>query len=245
MFKQTIFTAVSLISMVSAAQAQYTYYMYTPYQPTPTTQTFQFDSQTGVLTIEGTAEDDDCVIKTFYSSMTVEISSPSGGLQSQTFGPDEVTKIVFNGGDGDDSFEFAYLDYMRNLRQYYGLYRLLECDLNGGNGADFLSGGLDDDILNGGSDGEMDLLEGNDGADLFVRGGEDQWYYNYYTRSYSQRWVSDYDYMMDFTYSEGDFYLWESDLEEYLNSAASESNSTTSTFNTTSLSTSSLSLSGF
>ena len=98
---------------------------------------------------------------------------------------------------------------------------------------------MGDDILNGGTDGEQDLLVGNDGADLFVRGGQYKWYYNWSTKKYSKQWVNDYDVLEDYYYSEGDTYIWEMYLEDNQNtsleSSSEESTTTTGTNNTTTI----------
>lgn len=238
--KTALFAAVCCVAFGATAQAQLSLSSSLTLTYEPATPTFQFDEATGVLTITGTSLADTCVVKTSYSYMVVELTN-AGSKKSQAFIPTAVKEIVFNGGDGDDVFEFENLALMAFFNKYYGLYDVV-CDLRGEGGCDYLSGGINDDILCGGLDGENDILVGNDGADIFVHSRTYQTYtyfdkYTWSTKTIKYNYVSEYCFIADYDGSEGDINLFEDQLDAYLDfqSSSSSESSTSLTSSTLTL----------
>ena len=115
----------------------------------------------GVLTVNGTAGDDDVSIFVSRSKITVQLNRTS-----QSFKIAGLKYLRFNGGDGDDWFGIT------------GKFPVL---LVGGNGddtlagssyADFLDGGDGNDLLDGGS-GDDSIFGGSGNDGLIGRDGDD------------------------------------------------------------------------
>ncbi|MEO6773821.1 MAG: C2 family cysteine protease [Kofleriaceae bacterium] len=128
----------------------------------------------GVLTITGGSGNDSASV----SGLVHGTVTARHGSFTATFAWDQVTKIVFYGNDGDDTFTNT---------------TSIPCEayggdgndtLNGGAGADFLVGGYGQDTIhgNGGDDtlwgsGGSDWLYGGDGDDvIYGHGGNDMLY---------------------------------------------------------------------
>ncbi|MDB4966184.1 MAG: Alkaline phosphatase [Myxococcales bacterium] len=114
-----------------------------------------FNSTSGVLTLSGTAGNDtasvgvDVIYRGGYS-----VKATLNGYSASYSG---VKQIIFNGGDGDDTFTNG---------------TSIPCTANGGDGNDILKGGSGNDFLVGGYG--QDQLFGNDGNDiLWGSGGSD------------------------------------------------------------------------
>ncbi|MFZ5446620.1 MAG: C2 family cysteine protease [Myxococcota bacterium] len=127
----------------------------------------------GVLTLRGTSGADVAAVSIDRLTGTLRATVNRTQVSSTRA---LITKIVFTGGDGDDTFTNA---------------TDLPCTANGGDGNDTLQGGTGDDFLVGGygqdtlrgdlgddtlwGSGGSDLLFGDDGEDvLFGHGGADQ-----------------------------------------------------------------------
>jgi hypothetical protein len=134
-----------------------------------------FDAASGTLTLTGTAYNDTGWVgyPLCRFGATCGIEATLNGVTGYYSG---VKKIVFNGGNGDDSFTNA---------------TNIPCTANGGNGNDVLRGGSGDDFLVGGygddqlfgndgndtlwGSGDADVLWGGNGDDiLFGHGGNDE-----------------------------------------------------------------------
>ncbi|MEM6364020.1 MAG: peroxidase, partial [Planctomycetota bacterium] len=145
-----------------------------------------FDTGTGILTVEGSPYDDDLFVHD-TSSGGVELlytSGFNGIVLTRTYPAGDVNHVVFKGREGDDYFEnFTSVDSTANGNQGDdtliggdGRDQLFgdrgEDDLFGGKGKDVLSGGPGNDELFGG-DGADRLLGGNGNDDLLGQGGRD------------------------------------------------------------------------
>lgn len=143
----------------------------------------------GVLTIEGTSADDYVFITKSRDGDTLTVSTGiKGDAESRTkttFEVSEITSIVVNGGDGDDTVRTArQVDLPMAIDGGAGDDLLAGGDANdaidGGDGNDRIFGGRGDDTLVGGSgddkvfglDGDDDLA-GGDGADVLGGGRGD------------------------------------------------------------------------
>lgn len=150
----------------------------------------QFDSTTGVLEIDGSSMDDTVSIYLSSSDLRVYVDTVGSDSTKKSFKPMQINHIVFHGHEGDDVFMINGLEWMEA-----GCHAFT-CDLSGGDGLDYLAGGIYDDILDGGGDGQQDYLEGDLGADEFV-----------HHKIVSYFWVTyEYEYLADFNKYEGDLY---------------------------------------
>lgn len=122
---------------------------YSKLEPKNLLATFAFDMGTGIITIDGDATDENVsvVLTTPGGIDTVEVRQ--SGIAIGAAARADVTSLLFNGNDGDDTFV--------NDTDVPGT-------INGGGGVDTLSGGTGNDIINGNV--------GND--QLFGRGGNDE-----------------------------------------------------------------------
>ncbi|MDR1270204.1 MAG: fibronectin type III domain-containing protein [Planctomycetaceae bacterium] len=119
-------------------------------------------SGSGVLTIEGTDNDDWVQVREISNgSYEIYVSASYGDFFTQldTTTYAGVTSIVFNGYDGDDTFKAWYND----------VYVTVACTINGGNGNDDLMGGAGSNTFNGGNGN--DLLIGGTGTNVFYNTG--------------------------------------------------------------------------
>jgi Ca2+-binding RTX toxin-like protein len=146
----------------------------------------------GVVTIEGTNQADRAEVSPWGPGIRVALDCGENGPgidHVAVFGPGAVSRVVFRGLAGNDSFRNdtavpteadggAGNDYLRGgsgadkLSGGDGNDRLIGGAGNdwliGGSGADLLQGQAGDDSLNGGDDGAVDQLFGGDGADDLV-----------------------------------------------------------------------------
>jgi Ca2+-binding RTX toxin-like protein len=114
-----------------------------------------WDASTGVLTLNGTANNDTASVTQGNIGSRSFTATLNGTTDSIVLGRQEnVSEIIFNGYAGDDSFA--------NNTHYAS-------QAHGGAGDDVLMGGSNRDILNG-NRGD-DELRGNDGQDLLDGGG--------------------------------------------------------------------------
>jgi Ca2+-binding RTX toxin-like protein len=104
----------------------------------------------GLLTAIGTSGDDD--LRVDLSSTTIVVTL--NGVNDGSFDHNDVTGIVLNGLDGDDTLRIGA--------------NIIGATLDGDAGNDTLLGGQGDDTLDGG-DG-LDTLDGKEGADLLIGG---------------------------------------------------------------------------
>ncbi|MEZ5941527.1 MAG: hypothetical protein R3C18_09060 [Planctomycetaceae bacterium] len=234
MFKQTLLTAAIAVTITACAQAQLIStsstsltsptltYSTSPDMTysTPADPYMNLDPETGVLQIDGTIGNDSCIVYTTYQGLYVDLVIAAGkDSRRMWFDPDEVTRIVFNGGDGDDMFTFSNLNAMSYYRKTYGWFDI-DCDLNGGRGTDMLCGGVGNDVLIGELDGCKDILSGGPGADLFVECTEQiqsSWY------TYKR---VEYEILEDVYEEEGDQVIRDYELEELLEQMTTSSEST-------------------
>lgn len=115
-----------------------------------------FNDDTGTVTIIGGSGNDAATVA-LDAAGAVRVAL---GRAVVTYARSAVTKIVFSGDDGDDSFTNS---------------TSIPCTANGGDGNDILRGGSGDDFLVGGYG--QDTLYGNDGDDiLWGSGGSDVLY---------------------------------------------------------------------
>lgn len=111
----------------------------------------------GLLSVDGTAGNDDIAVAVSNNVLTVTLNSVSDGTFDLSVTP--ITGIQINGLDGDDSISMASIP--------------IAATLSGGNGNDTLVGGAASDFLSGGNDndtffsddGQPDILDGGDGFD--------------------------------------------------------------------------------
>lgn len=185
---------------------------------------FTFDETTGTLFVTGSDFDDDCTVDIKSTYWIVVTLTTPGQTQYKYLYYSELKEIIFEGNAGDDSFAFTEnaMDCMSYLKTVTNSFNLV-CDLRGGQGLDYLSGGVDSDILNGGDDDLQDILIGGPGADLFInqRDQYERSYYSWTTRSYNyyQYYVNqEYEMILDFNQYEGDLEIFADELEESLNS---------------------------
>lgn len=148
------------------------------------------DLTAGVLTITGTAKNDDIVVSLNSAGDTITVKERAssrfkrGSVTTTTFDAVDVTSIVVNAGAGNDSVTLkgtrsTALEIAASLVGGDGNDRLSAAggadtvdggagddDLFGGAGNDLLNGGAGDDLIRGG-DG-TDSLNGDDGDDLLI-----------------------------------------------------------------------------
>ncbi|NEO29628.1 MAG: calcium-binding protein [Symploca sp. SIO3C6] len=103
-------------------------------------------------------------------------------LTVKDLSPTDVIKVVFNGGDGNDSLDASQTN--------------VDILAIGGDGSDTLIGGSGNDTIVGGSledfgQGEIDYMSGSGGANTYVLGDSQSMYYNYQGDS-DYAWISDY-----------------------------------------------------
>jgi len=111
----------------------------------------------GLLSVDGTAGNDDIALAVSNNVLTVTLNSVADGTFDLSVTP--ITGIQINGMDGDDSISMALIP--------------IAATLSGGNGNDTLVGGAASDFLSGGNDndtffsddGQPDILDGGDGFD--------------------------------------------------------------------------------
>ena len=116
--------------------------------------TFTFDK--GVLTIQGTPGNENVYVTIGAGSMLHVIE---GGTSVASQPVSKVKRLVFLGGDGNDSFTMN------------GSLGPVRASLVGGNGDDRMSGGAGDDTIDGGAG--RDWLNGFDGNDRITGGDGD------------------------------------------------------------------------
>ena len=156
-----------------------------------------FDATAGLLSFQGDAGNDVVTVVESGSTLTVNAS----GNQTQTFNTSEVSKILFFGEEGDDTFRnFSSIESeafgntgndtivggsaVDTVRGGQGNDVISGGDgddnlragrgddvVNGGNGDDTLRGGRDNDIVTG--DAGDDTLRGNRGDDVLEGGTGD------------------------------------------------------------------------
>jgi hypothetical protein len=133
----------------------------------------------GVLTIEGTNNDDWVQVYQNGGNIEVYVSASSGTSFTQlgsTFS--NVTSIVFNGYNGDDTFKALYNN----------VYVTVDCTINGGDGNDDLMGGDGNDDLMGGNGNNT--LNGGNGNNLIIGGTGTNVFHNTGTGSSAFLWQS-------------------------------------------------------
>ena len=144
-----------------------------------------FNSMTGVLTINGSSEDDVAQVKVVGSQIQANLTCYSTAPPNLSFFSDSknyayssVKEIKFNGFDGDDKFTNSTAK-KSTVDGGDG-----NDSLNGGSGADYFVGNYGDDVIhgNGGNDslwgsGGHDKIYGDAGRDLIKgHGGNDSLY---------------------------------------------------------------------
>ena len=128
-------------------------------------------SDDGVLTFEGGMAADHVTVwdNMLIGKIQVDINCGSGEQVDWLFEHGEISKIVFHGGNGNDSFTNASL----LSSEAYGGHG--NDTLSGGAGSDELHGGTGNDILNGNSMSwgllAGDQLFGGTGDDVLTGGG--------------------------------------------------------------------------
>lgn len=176
MYKHITLATVAVLCFGANLQAQLTSVQNPVYGLAPPTYTYvdpylNFDDATGVLELNGSQFADKCTIYTSASGLDVKFVIDMNGsaiVRKISLGPKDVTKIVFKGGNGNDSFRFANTDLMAYYYETRGWFDI-SCELFGGPGTDIICGGIGDDVICGGFDGCEDILIGNLGADLFLQ----------------------------------------------------------------------------
>lgn len=128
--------------------------------------------ENGVLTLEGTSEDDILRVRPDRDDPTIVVARVND--ESFEFPAEDVSEIVINGHAGNDRLQIARrLRVPGELSGGEGDDKLAggpEADvLDGGPGRDRISGGLGSDVLNGGEDG--DRMNGGLGSDTMNGGG--------------------------------------------------------------------------
>lgn len=135
----------------------------------PGVDNFDIDLDSGTITIDGTSNGDDVTVENVmirgrsFVQVTATNNNPvSGGTKVVRYNTSSVDKVIFNGGDGNDTFV--------NLTD-------VQSNAYGGNGDDELTGGSNVDRLEGGSGNDVifgkagdDTILGNGGADT-ISGG--------------------------------------------------------------------------
>lgn len=111
----------------------------------------------GLLSVDGTAGNDDIALAISNNVLTVTLNSVSDGAFDLSVTP--ITSIQINGLDGDDSISMASVPIPATLSGGNGNDTLV-----GGSASDFLSGGNDNDTFFS-DDGQPDTLDGGDGFD--------------------------------------------------------------------------------
>lgn len=192
---------------------------------------FTFDETTGTLFVTGSDFDDDCTVDIKSTYWIIVTLTTPGQTQYKYLYYSELKEIIFEGNAGDDSFAFTEnaMDCMSYLKAVTNSFNLV-CDLRGGQGLDYLSGGVDSDILSGGDDDQQDILIGGPGADLFINQREQHLisYYSSLTQSYNYYQYSvneEYEMILDFNEYEGDLEIFADELEEALNPTPDDSTS--------------------
>ncbi|MDR0336831.1 MAG: fibronectin type III domain-containing protein [Planctomycetaceae bacterium] len=113
-----------------------------------------------ILTIEGTNQDDWVQVYENGGNFEVYVSTTYGNTLTSIGTPfTDITSIVFNGYDGNDTFK----------AWHNNVYVDVACTINGGNGNDDLMGGSGENILDGGNG--HDLLIGGVGTNVFYNKG--------------------------------------------------------------------------
>lgn len=120
--------------------------------------------ESGALVIEGTAEADRLNLRvksgedSALATITVNAGEGNDRVQLLTLHPSRTSLLTINGESGNDRVNVA-----ESIR--------LGVQINGGDGADSLTGGGGDDSIDGGADG--DSLSGGNGSDLILGGDGD------------------------------------------------------------------------
>ena len=122
------------------------------------------DLMTRVLTISGSPVADQVQVRLYESWMTVYYTNSMGESDKMSFKSGEVSKIVFDGHEGNDTFQIDGDEWM--LRGYFRF----TCELRGGDGNDWLEGGVFNDLIVGGPG--RDYLFGNEGSDELYGEGD-------------------------------------------------------------------------
>lgn len=118
------------------------------------TKLIDFDPGTGIVTVQGDNANDTALVFDQGNRVVIDLD----GFGQRSFSRNDVTKIEFFGGDGNDIFKST---------------SVVRVDAFGNDGDDSLTGGLSDDNLNGGNG--VDRLFGNLGNDRLIGGnGNDQ-----------------------------------------------------------------------
>lgn len=142
-----------------------------------------FDSVSGMITIDGTSQDD--FVQLSQTGNDVKVTYH--GVEQRTFSASSVTGVTFNGFAGDDWFRNA-TTFKATAYGHSGNDDLIgganEDRLIGGLGDDLLMGAAGDDYLNGGEgndrvlgNGGKDSLFGGAGNDRVVGGDDDDLLY--------------------------------------------------------------------
>lgn len=153
--------------------------------------TIDFDPQTGIVTVSGTAADETVYVVNWNSDVFVLLSDETG-TATELIPNGSINGVQFDGFDGNDLFYNAtavpsVVDGGAGNDTLYG--GDASDELRGGDGDDIISGGGGDDLIDGqagndellgdeGSDGIIggtgaDQLYGGDGDDVLVGGDGD------------------------------------------------------------------------
>jgi Ca2+-binding RTX toxin-like protein len=110
-------------------------------------------SAAGIVTIEGTPGADVAHVVQHGTKIVIDLTTPDGATAVRTFKRSQLRRVVFQGGDGNDTF------INRST---------VKATAIGGNGSDFFRAGKSGDTLLGGS-GDNTLIGGS-GHDRLVGG---------------------------------------------------------------------------
>lgn len=126
----------------------------------------EFDPRSGVLTIEGGATNDVCVVRQAGRTLTASLNLGGGATETRSLKASDVKLVVFKGLDGDDAFTNetgvkTVANGGRGMDTIRGGRGVDE--IRGGNGSDRLFGNAGNDVIYGGNGN--DFAEGGEGND--------------------------------------------------------------------------------
>ncbi len=136
------------------------------------TKLIDFDLPSGIVTVDGDSSNDTAAIFDDGARVVINLD----GFGSRSYLRDDVTKIVFNGGDGNDTLQsnsVVPLEAYGNDGDDNLIGGVGNDSLFGGPGIDRIFGNLGDDRLAGG-DGNDELIGGEGNDRLFGDRGNDR-----------------------------------------------------------------------